>query len=199
MLISEDMLFRYGGELLRFSKNDFIFREAETPKFYYQIIRGEVKLNNYQQDGKEFIHSLPTVGHCIGETFLFSDSPYPVNAEVMTDDSEVMRLTRSKFFELLGQDPQIFRKLYHYTAERMYYRYVMMNLITASDPVHKVKGLMDCLKNYHKKTGLYSYQIPYTRKEMASLTNLRVETVIRIIKNMEKDQLLQIRNRKIFY
>lgn len=198
MLVSEDLLFRYGGELLHFSKNDFIFRELETPKFYFQILSGEVKINNYQQDGKEFIHSLPSSGHCVGETFLFSESPYPVNAVAMKE-SKIIRIIRSKFFELIDSDSGILKRMYCYTAERMRYRYIMMNLLTTSDPAQKIIGLMDCLKSYHKKTDSYNYQIPYTRQEMASLTGLRVETVIRIIKKMEKEKLLKIRDRKIFY
>ncbi|WP_406567262.1 hypothetical protein [Chryseobacterium kimseyorum] len=34
---------------------------------------------------------------------------------------------------------------------------------------------------------------------MASLAGLSVETVIRVIKNMEKNEILRIENRKILY
>ncbi|WP_262483282.1 helix-turn-helix domain-containing protein [Chryseobacterium populi] len=41
--------------------------------------------------------------------------------------------------------------------------------------------------------------MPLTRQQLASFTGLCVEMVIRVIKNIEKEHLLKIRNRKIFY
>ncbi|WP_418123738.1 helix-turn-helix domain-containing protein [Chryseobacterium sp. PTM-20240506] len=58
---------------------------------------------------------------------------------------------------------------------------------------------MDYLKSYDENKTPYSFQIPLTRQQLASLTGLRVETVIRVIKNMEKENELKIVNRKIFY
>ncbi|MBW7676371.1 Crp/Fnr family transcriptional regulator [Chryseobacterium chendengshani] len=198
MLVDEDLLFRYGGELMSFDKNDIIFRESETPKFYYQIKYGNVKINNYHQEGKEFIHSFPTTGHCLGETFIFSNRPYPVNAVAMTD-AEIIRVQIARFLELIKNNQNILFKLYQYTSERMHYRYVMLNSLSSTNPFNKVICVMDCLKEYHNVTEQYLYQIPYTRLEIASLTGLRVETVIRVIKRMERENIVKIVNGKIFY
>ena len=37
----------------------------------------------------------------------------------------------------------------------------------------------------------------YTRNEIANMTGLRIETVIRTIKLLEKEKLLELRNKKI--
>ncbi len=198
MLVNEDLLFRNGGELMNFKKNEIIFRESETPKFYYQIRSGDVKINNYHQEGKEFIHSLPSGGHCLGETFIFSDLPYPVNAVAMTDTA-IIRVAISKFLDLIQNDNNLLLRLYQYTAQRMHYRYIMLNNLSSTNPFSKVLCVMDCLKQYHKITEPFSYQIPYTRLEVASLTGLRVETVIRVFKRMERERVVKIINGKIFY
>jgi CRP-like cAMP-binding protein len=198
MLVDEDLLFRYGGELVIFAKNDIIFRESETPKFYYQIKQGNVKINNYHQEGKEFIHSLPSAGHSLGETFIFSERPYPVNAVAMSD-TEIIRVYIPRFFELVQSHKNILFNLYLYTSERMHYRYVMLNNLSSTNPFNKVLCVIDCLKHYHNVTEQYAYQVPYTRLEIASLTGLRVETVIRVIKRMEREHIVKISNGKIFY
>lgn len=136
MLVDEDLLFRNGGELLNFKKNDIIFRELEIPKFYYQIHFGDVKITNYHQEGREFIHSLPSAGHCLGETFIFSRLPYPVNAVAMTDTA-VIRVTISKFLELIDNNKNILLSLYQYTAQRMHYRHVMLNNLSSNNPFSK--------------------------------------------------------------
>lgn len=198
MIIDEDLLFASGAALYNIKKNDYIFKEQTTPKYYFQIQKGKVKINNYQSEGKEFIHSLPSEGHCVGETFLFSDEKYPVNAVAM-EDCTVIRLAKPNFIDLIIADSKLLLRLYHYTAERMRYRYIMLNHLTTTNPFTKLVGLMDCLKNFNKKTKPFSYEIPYTRQEMASLTGLRVETVIRSIKKLERENVLKIENGKIIY
>lgn len=103
MLVDDDLLFRNGGELLNFNKNDIIFRELEAPKYYYQIHSGDMKINNYHQEEEKFIHSLSSAGHSVGEKFIFSDTPYPVNAVAMTDTA-IIQVTISKFLELIQND-----------------------------------------------------------------------------------------------
>jgi CRP-like cAMP-binding protein len=63
----------------------------------------------------------------------------------------------------------------------------------------KLKQLIDYLKSYYEDEAPYSFQIPLTRQQLASFTGLRVETVIRAIKSMEKDKILKIEKRKIMY
>ena len=64
--------------------------------------------------------------------------------------------------------------------------------LSFQNPVAKLKLLMDYLKSYHEDKRPYSFQIPLTRQQLASLTGLCVESVIRTIKQMEKDQIVKI-------
>lgn len=63
----------------------------------------------------------------------------------------------------------------------------------------RLKGVMDYHKSFSPDTSKYSYKIPLTRQQLASITGLRVETVIRTIKNLEKQDVLKIINRQILY
>ncbi|HAO26529.1 MAG TPA: Crp/Fnr family transcriptional regulator, partial [Chryseobacterium indologenes] len=45
----------------------------------------------------------------------------------------------------------------------------------------------------------YSFLIPYTRQQIATLTGLRVETVIRYVKKMEEQKLVKLDSTKIYY
>ncbi len=58
------------------------------------------------------------------------------------------------------------------------------------------------LLNYLKKEGSSStksdkYQVPFTRQQIADMTGLRVETVIRAVKKLEDDGKLKIVGHKI--
>lgn len=197
-MIIENLLISYGAEIKNYKPEDVIFREEEFPMYYYQIEKGKIKLNNYTEEGKEFIQNIFSDGHSFGESLLFVDRPYPMNAVAM-EDSSVFRMPKQSFLNLIKDNPEISLNIYQCLAERMYYKYIMFYNLSFQNPVSKLKLLMDYLKSYHGDKIPYSFQIPLTRQQLASLTGLRVETVIRTIKQMEKDKVVKIVRRKIYY
>ena len=118
---------------------------------------------------------------------------------VAIENSEIIRLPKANFLSLVKDNPETSINIYHCLAERMYYKYIMLYNLSFQSPIGKLKMLMDYLKSYHEDKNPYSFQVPLTRQQLASLTGLCVETVIRTIKNMEKEKILKIENRKIFY
>ncbi|MDV7695973.1 Crp/Fnr family transcriptional regulator [Chryseobacterium soli] len=198
MVINEELLFSSGGELMHYDTDEAIFNEGDSPRFYFQIITGTVKINNYHEDGREIIHSVPFDGHCFAETSIFSNKDYPINAVAMTD-CEIVRLEKNKFLNMINSSPELLMKLYTFTAERMHYRYIMLNNMSAADPRTKIIGLIDCFKTYNNFREPYSYQFPFTRQQLAAFTGLSVETVIRTVKKMEKEKIVKIETGKILY
>ncbi|GEN70694.1 MULTISPECIES: Crp/Fnr family transcriptional regulator [Chryseobacterium] len=197
-MIVEDLLISFGAETKAYKSSDIIFREGEFPMFYYQIKQGQVKLNNYTENGKEFIQNIFYDGYSFGESLLFIDRPYPMNA-IAIKDSQIFKLPKSNFLNLIKENQEVSLNVYQCMAERMYYKYMMLYNLSFQNPMLKLKQLMDYFKSYDEDKTPYSFQIPLTRQQLASLTGLRVETVIRAIKSMEKDKILKIENRKIMY
>ncbi|WP_343680784.1 Crp/Fnr family transcriptional regulator [Chryseobacterium arthrosphaerae] len=197
-MIIEQLLISFGAETKNYKAGDIIFREEEFPLYYYQIKTGKIKLNNYTEDGKEFIQNIFSDRHSFGESLLFVDRPYPMNAVAM-EESVIFRMPRQNFLNLIRDNPEISLNIYQCLAERMYYKYIMFYNLSFQNPVSKLKLLMDYLKSYHEDKAPYSFQVPLTRQQLASLTGLCVETVIRTIKQMEKEKIVKIEKRKIYY
>ncbi|WP_228377387.1 helix-turn-helix domain-containing protein [Chryseobacterium indologenes] len=86
-----------------------------------------------------------------------------------------------------------------FLSERLYYKFVMMMNNSSQHPFTRLKGLMDYLKSFQEDMSPYSFVVPFTRQQMASLTGICVETAIRTIKHMERDNIVRIKNRKILY
>jgi len=63
----------------------------------------------------------------------------------------------------------------------------------------RIRGVLDYHKSFSPDKSSYSYEITLTRQQLASIIVLRVETVIRNIKNIEKQEVLKIINRNIYY
>ncbi|MBT2620113.1 Crp/Fnr family transcriptional regulator [Chryseobacterium sp. ISL-6] len=198
MVISESILYNIGAEIRQYGPSEFIFSEGDLPQFYFQIIEGDVKLNNYNEEGREFIQNILSDGQCCGESILFIDKPYPMNAEALTQCS-VIRLPKTLFFNLLKKSPDLYIEINSFLSHRLYYKYIMMQNISSLNPIVRLTGLMDYLKSFHSNKDQFSFSIPLTRQQMANLTGLCVETVIRSFKRMEKEHIVQIKNRKILY
>ncbi|MCS4302539.1 Crp/Fnr family transcriptional regulator [Chryseobacterium sp. BIGb0232] len=197
-MIVENLLISFGAETKNFKAGEVIFHEKDLPLYYYQIEKGKIKLNNYTEDGKEFIQNIFSDGHSFGESLLFVERPYPMNA-IAIEDSLVFRMPKSSFLNLIQSNPEISLNIYQCLAERMYYKYIMFYNLSFQNPLSKLKLMLDYLKSYHDDKAPYSFQIPLTRQQLASLVGLRVETVIRTIKQMEKDKIVKLEKRKIYY
>ncbi|WP_312900994.1 cyclic nucleotide-binding domain-containing protein, partial [Chryseobacterium taichungense] len=58
MNIDPEILYKFGAEKKSYKQDEIIYREGDYAAFYYQIIKGKIKLNSYNEEGKEFIHNI---------------------------------------------------------------------------------------------------------------------------------------------
>lgn len=198
MVICEDLLFQYGAIIKSFSENEIIFQEGSCVKYYYQIRDGVVKINNTFDDGKEFVHGFPFKGHCFAESYLFTDKPYGITAITVTS-CLVICLNKFQFYNLVENNPQILLEVNRYTAERLHFRYMVSSFLAINSPMLRIQKLLDHLKDYYGYSEKYTFQVPFTRYQLASLVGLRVETIIRVIKKMEAQKKLKIKCSKVYY
>lgn len=197
-MIAISLLEKYGAIIKTFKNSDTIFEEGKQPSHYYQIISGEIKMNNYNDEGKEFIQGIFYENQCFGEPPLFIDQVYPANA-VAVIDSELIIITKNKFFELLENNAEISLNIIKNLSQRLYYKSVMAAEISSQDPEHRVLRLIDySIAQLNFKKEAAGFLINLTRQQIADLTGLRVETVIRAIKSLEKKGDLKIINRKVY-
>ena len=195
-MITEELLLSYEACILHFSKGDVLFHEGDTPVYFHQVLTGEIKMNNFNDDGKEFIQGIFTAGGSFGEPPLFIGKPYPANAEALTD-AEVYVLPKEKFFTLLKANPSEHVEMTTVLAQRLYYKAVMASEISSHDAEHRILKLIDYFKELVGLAAADPYLVNLTRQQIADLTGLRVETVIRAIKSLEKKGEVTLIERKI--
>ncbi|MDH5033327.1 MULTISPECIES: Crp/Fnr family transcriptional regulator [Chryseobacterium] len=198
MNIDENLLYSYGAEDRIYKKKEVVFKEEDHALYYFQIGSGKVKLNNYSEEGKEFIHNILGKNQSFGEAMLFLSQDYPVNA-VCLEASRIIRLPKNNFLEMIDQHPHLSLEMNACFSQEIYYKLKMMQSLASLNPMHRLKGLMDYLKSFHHEDCHQCFHIAFTRQQIANLTGLRVETVIRNLKKMEKEGILSLKDRKILY
>lgn len=196
-MIDENLLLNHGARKVSFSRGDQLFREGESANNFYQVASGEIKMNNYNEDGKEFIQGIFSIGQSFGEPPLLANVKYPANAEAISD-AEVFQLSKEQFLELLSSNPKVHIKITETLAKRLYYKAIMVSEISSQEPEHRILRIIDYLKQINKVNGQFSYRLDLTRQQLADLTGLRVETVIRATKSLEKKGEVQIKKRKVY-
>ena len=197
-MIPEDILFKFNAKKVTYKKDEKIFTENDTARNYYQILKGAVKMNNFNDDGKEFIQGIFYKKQSFGEPPLFISVPYPANAMTLSD-SEIIILPKKKLFELLTDHHEIHLKITKALAKRLYYKAIIASEISGQEPMHRILRFFDYLKNdVHKLTINSNFKIPYTRQQIADILGLRVETVIRSIKSLENKGEVKIISRKVY-
>lgn len=196
-MIDENLLLSHGAKKVKFSKGDQLFREGESALNFYQVASGEIKMNNYNEDGKEFIQGIFSIGQSFGEPPLLAKVKYPANAEAISE-AEVFQLSKDQFLDLLASNPKVHLKITQTLAKRLYYKAIMVSEISSQEPEHRILRILDYLKTQAQMKEKFSYKVDLTRQQLADLTGLRVETVIRATKSLEKKNELQIKKRKLF-
>ncbi len=198
MNIDVNVLRSFGGEEKIYKSKEFIFEEGDHASYYFQIIFGRVKLNSYNEEGKEFIHNILGKDQSFGDPLLFLDKTYPMNAICM-EMVKVIRVSKQDFIEMLNQHNAISLEMNKCLAQRLYYKILMAHNMVSLNPALRIKGLLDYLKSFHHDDCKHSFPVELSRQQIANLTGLRVETVIRTIKKMESSSTVKLTDKKIFY
>jgi CRP/FNR family transcriptional regulator, cyclic AMP receptor protein len=187
---------RYHAKLVSLKKDQMLFQDGETATDYMQVETGMVKMFIVSTDGQEFIQGIFNAGESFGEPALIGKFPYP-GSVVAIEPSKIWKLPADYFFQMLKENFDLHLKMDQVLCQRLRYKSMVLSEISSHEPEHRIISL---LKHFKSKTILASPTkiiIPYTRQQLADMTGLRVETVIRTVKKMEKEKKLVLEGHKI--
>lgn len=198
MMLPKEMLLSYGAQVVFYKKGEFLFRKNDYAHYYFQVLEGAIKMNNYSGNGREFIQGIFKEGKSFGEPPLFIDKKYPSNAQALKD-SKVLKLPKRDFLELIDNNKKGVEVLRIF-AKRLYYKAIIAVEMSSEKAEHRILRLLDYFKedadNTTENSGLYKFN--FTRQEIANLTGLRAETVIRAVKVLKTRGDIQVIDRKIY-
>lgn len=188
-MIPEEVLKRFHASLATCEKGDFIFHQGEMANHFHLVRTGRVKMVNYSETGKEFAQGFFTAGQSFGEPPFFCRMPYPASA-IAVETSAVWRCPHDDFIRLLRSHADIHLALTQTLCGRLVYKSMMLSEIATEEAEHRIATL---IRYWLKEQGAEGdYGVPFTRQQIADMTGLRVETVIRSIKSLEQQRLLSI-------
>jgi CRP/FNR family cyclic AMP-dependent transcriptional regulator len=197
-LIPAKLLEQYKARLVRARKDQVLFEEGSQAADYFQVEEGQVRMYILNHEGQEFTQGIFHAGESFGEPPLLGNFPYPATAIALTP-GKVWRLPKVDFLELLKNNFALHLKLDHVLCNRLQYKSMILTEISSHNPEHRIITILKYLKSKMNPEKTEKIIMPYTRQQLADMTSLRVETVIRAIKKMEREGKIKLQGHKILF
>jgi CRP/FNR family cyclic AMP-dependent transcriptional regulator len=185
MTIDINTLLAWGGTYKKVAAGDIIFKEGNICSFYHQLVSGNVRWVNINDNGKEILQIMIEPGECFGELPLFDDGVFAATT-IANEDSVIIRLNKVTFHRLIKQNPEIHFTFGRLMAQRLRFKFMIVRELANHNPEHSISSLFTYFKDTQKNICSDCNRIKLTRQQIADMTGLRVETVIRAIRNMHR-------------
>ena len=193
--ITENFIKETNAEIKKHQKNSLIINEGSTSLYFYYLLEGELSVYNLTPEGTEFLQHKVKENNFFGEPAVLLEKPFPGTVEVTSEFAKILRIKRENFLQYLKNNPDWSLEFTKSIAEKSIIKSNSLKNIVFLNPEDRIiKQLNDYKEGKDEKI-----IIELTRKELSNMTGLRIETIIRTIKKMEKDGKLQIINGKVFY
>lgn len=195
--IPADLLEQYGASVVHVEKDQVLFQQGDQALFFHVVRSGCVKMTVYNEKGREFVQGYFSDGESFGEPPFFCQGQYPASA-VVVESGSIWRCAYQDFLNLLAEHPGIHLLVTQTLCKRLVYKATMLGAVAVEEARFRLQTLIEYLWKASEEQE-NPYKVPFTRQQLADMTGLRVETVIRVIKGMEEDGVLKIRRGKIYW
>lgn len=196
-MIDINTLLAWGGAYKKLNAGEVIFQEGSTCTFYHQLAEGKVRWININEEGKEFIQTFIEPGECFGEFPLFDNEPYAAGA-IADTDAVVIRLHKTTFLQILKENPDLHFEFSQMLTQRLRFKFLILKELANRNPENSISSLLGYFKEHKKNICTKCNKLQLTRQQIADMTGLRVETVIRTMKNMQHKGRLRITRGKVY-
>lgn len=180
-------------KITAYKKGEVIYHARTVPRAVYFIKSGKVSMNTVNAEGREFIQGIFKAGEYFGEPALLLNKKYLANT-IATQDTEIIAVNREQFLKLLEEDRTFSMDLIQTMSSRLFYKSMMLEELANEQADHRISTLLNyLLAELHPGEAL-----KLTRQQLADMSGLRVETVIRTIRQLSDQQHFKLIKGKIF-
>ncbi len=166
------------------NKGSLIFMQGEQASRFYIILEGWVKLFKGNSDGQESVLHVMTKGETLLETVLFSNAPFPVNAQAV-DAVKLLSIPASIIREKIQNNKDLSYNMLSTVAERsqnLIHQFEQLTLKTVTQRVGWFV-LKLFLENGERKNGT---RLPYDKSLIASYLGMKPETFSRTLQVLKE-------------
>ena len=170
-----------------------LIHAGEKAETLYYIVKGTVAVLIKDDEGKEMILSYLNQGDFLGEMGMFEENENPERSAWVRAKGacEVAEISYKKFRQLIQVNPDILLRLSGQMAKRLQHTSQKVGNLAFLDVTGRIaQTLLNLAKQPDAMTHPDGMQIKITRQEIGQIVGCSRETVGRILKMLEEQELI---------
>lgn len=174
----------------KFSDDEAVYSEGQQPLGIYLVCKGRAKVYSADAKGQQMITWIRHPGEIFGHIAFFSEKDYFGNSRAM-GDTIISFMDKKTMEQFLEHHPRTYKLLLHKVASEL--RALQLKLKdTAYKPARSkvAKALITAISYKSKDTDKPAI-FGLKRTEIAEITGLALETVVRTLADLEKRNIIK--------
>ncbi len=194
--ISMTDLVNQNSERRIYRKKETLYEEGDRQNHLYYIVKGKVKNFKRNEEGKELIVDIHHEGDFIGCHSLLGEVTSPDNAMAMTD-VEVLLISKKDCLDVINNDSRLSKEFLSMFSKDVTERDMQLIQIAYDSARKRVAdGLLLVGEKFNGSAGT-PVVLDISRRDLAGLTGISKETVIRTLSDFKDEGLIDICDQKI--
>lgn len=165
-----------------YQKGEIIYQAGDQADSFYIVRSGKIKIYRLSESGKEQLVRILTPGAFTGELALFRESIHESYAEAM-EETNVCMIARSDLQELLLKFPSISLKILSEFAKRLEISEKQTTRVSTEKVETRIALFL--AEGLDGQTQSMEYQLPMSKKDLASYLGTTPETLSRKLTELE--------------
>lgn len=187
-----------GCTLRRVARGDAIFRVGEPCEAFHVTVMGQVKLFALSPTGQEKVIELVSPGQSFAEALMFTDKPYFINAQALTD-TLLLTVQKSAVLAEIDHDPRFALRMLAGISRRLHGLVRDVEAYSLHSGLQRVIGylLRDQLTEDDPPNASVTVSLPVSKATIASRLSLTPEYFSRVLRELESEGLIEVDKRDI--
>ncbi|MEY4591424.1 MAG: hypothetical protein RIR18_319 [Pseudomonadota bacterium] len=180
---------------VRLEKGNILFHRGDPSTGFYVLVFGQIKLSVTSPQGSQKVVEIVSSRQSFGEAVMFLERPYPVTAEALCD-TLLVHVSREKVVSLLEADHGFARRLLAGLSQRLHSLLQDVESYSLRSSMQRVIGylLQQCPEDQNE----VEIELTTSKLVIASRLNLTPETLSRVLHDLVKHQVVEVRGRTIY-
>ncbi len=187
-----------GCTLRRLERGDMVFRMGERCDEFHVVVTGQVKLFVLSPNGQEKVVELIGAGQSFGEAIMFTDRPYILSAQSLTD-TLLLTVSKQAVLDEIERDHRFALRMLAGLSRRMHGLVHDVEAYALHSGLQRVIGylLRDQTVDGCEPVESCTVSLPVSKATIASRLSLTPEYFSRVLHELEAAGLIEIDRRDI--
>lgn len=189
LLTPEEQKYLYDNSVtVTYKKHEIIFKKGGMASMIMFMEEGLAKVYIENETNALVLKIIPD-GNFMGLTALTEDHKTHHHSAMTYVDSKIRQFDISRFRQLIKENPLFSKEIIDVLNGNSIQIYNRFFCLTFKQAYGRVADILLCLTDRVFRTK--EFHLPFSRKDLAELTGLSSETVIRLLKRFSEEQIIK--------